>query len=133
MTYDELLKECGIMIKNSQHERIVRLFSPFLWRVCGDAKALPTMIGGLVGIDLSDTTARTGCFNGVFDETEPPYPDVDFYIRFDNDIRVFVYGSARGDREKQLKDHEYVLFFSAAHLPPAHIVRKPNRHIYLTD
>jgi hypothetical protein len=132
MTYDELLKDCNIIIKNSNHERVVRLFYAYLSRVCGDAKALPNMIGEIVGVDFSDTTARTGCFNGVFDETEPPYQDVDFYIRFENDIRVFVYGSIRGDGEKELKNNEYVIFAVGDRIS-GHIIRSPSRHIYLAD
>ena len=43
-----------------------------------------------------------GCFNGNFDGIEPPYKDVDFYIRLQNDICIYVYGLIPHDDVKEL-------------------------------
>jgi hypothetical protein len=67
----------------------------------------------LLDIDLSSVYVKTACFNDIFDGTEPPYEGVDLYIRFSNDIRVYVYGSEPKERQKELDEHEYVLIILA--------------------
>jgi len=110
MLYNEFLASHNLKVKNHQHEKIIKLFYSSCWSVCGDINALPILMGELLDIDLADTHAITGCFNGIFDGTIPPFNDVDFYLRFSNDIRIFVYGSSRGKEKKKLNSNEYVLF-----------------------
>ncbi len=132
MTYDEFLVFRDIKIKNINHERIVKLFYCYLESVTRNKRLLPDLIGQSCNIDLSSATVLAGCFNGISDGTKPPYDDVDFYIRLSNDIRVFIYGSMRDRMVKELKDNEYVIYIDANNFS-GNIIRKPNRHIYLTD
>ncbi len=132
MTYDQFLIFRDVKIKNIHHERILKLFFSYLEAVTGNKRLLPDLIGQLLNIDLSSVTVPAGCFNGISDGTKPPYDDVDFYIRLSNDIRVFIYGSIRDSMVKELKDNEYVIYIDANNFS-GNIIRKPNRHIYLTD
>lgn len=118
-----------IKIKNKSHEKIVRQFYPYFRCVCGKPEALSKIIGEIIGVDFSNTYMRTGCLNGIFDGTEPPFENVDLYIKFDNDIRVFVYGSIH-QIEKELMNNEYVLYMISNELD-GKIERKPNRYIYV--
>ena len=132
MTYNEFIATRNLKIKNAHHEKIIKLFYPFCQSVCGDATALPSLIGELLDIDLTNTHAVTGCFNGVFDGTVPPFDDVDFYLRFNNDIRVFVYGSLRGKERPKLKNNEYVLFVLGDKLTNK-IERTYDRYVIIFD
>ncbi|MFA7673697.1 MAG: hypothetical protein WCY62_07585 [Clostridia bacterium] len=131
MTFEEFLVFRNVKIKNSDHERIVRLFFVYLESITGNKRLLPDLIGQLLDIDLSSTTVPSGCFNGIFDGTEPPYNDVDFYMKLSNDLKIFIYGSIRDHIEKELEDNEYVVFIITDNLS-GNIIRKPNRYIYLT-
>ena len=131
MTFEEFLMFRDVKIKNSNHERIVRLFFCYSASVTGNKRLLPDLLGQLLNIDLSDTTVSTGCFNGVFDGTEPPYKDIDFYVRLQNGISVYAYGSIPYKELKELKNNEYVLIVLSDDLN-GNIERKANRHIYIT-
>jgi len=131
MTFEEFLVFRNVIIKNSDHERIVRLFFVYLESITGNKRLLPDLIGQLLDIDLSSTTVASGCFNGIFDGTEPPYNDVDFYMKLSNDLKIFIYGSRRDHIENELEDNEYVVFIITDNLS-GNIIRKPNRYIYLT-
>lgn len=131
MTLEEFLVFRDVKIKNPNHERIVRLFFGYAASVTGNIRLLPDLLGRLLNIDLSDTTVPTGCFNDIFDGTEPPYEDVDFYVRLQNGIRVYVYGSIPYRELKKLKNNEYVLIVLSDDLN-GNIERKANRHIYIT-
>ena len=131
MTFEEFLVFRDVKIKNTNHERIVRLFFGCLESVTGNKRLLPDLFGQLLNIDLSDTKVPTGCFNGIFDGTEPPYEDADFYVRFQNGIGVYVYGSIPCKELKELKNDEYVLIVLSDDLN-GNIERKANRHIYIT-
>ena len=131
MTFDEFLSFRDVQIRNKAHEKIVRLFYPSLQSVCDDSQVLPNLIGKLIGVDLSDYKAETGCFNGVNDEAKAPFDDVDFYLRFDNGIHVFIYGSKRGKEEPPLEANEYAVFVLSDDLS-GNIERRPNRYVYLT-
>jgi hypothetical protein len=77
---------------------------------------LPDLIGSLLNIDLSETVTRTACFSFIEDGTVAPYENVDLYIRFDNNIRVFVYGEAPAGETAPLRENEYVLTVPADRL-----------------
>jgi hypothetical protein len=130
MTFEEFLVFRDVKIKNPNHERIVRLFFEYLESVTGNKRLLPNLLGQLLNIDLSDTTVPTGCFNGIFDGTESLSQEVDFYIRCQNGIRIYVYGSIPNE-EKELKYNEYVLIVLSDDLK-GNIERKANRYIYIT-
>lgn len=110
MTFEEFLVFRDVKIKNSNHERIVRLFFGYAASVTGDNRLLPNLLGQLLNIDLSETTVPTGCFNG---------------------IHVYIYGSIPYKELKELKDNEYVLIVLSDDLNGS-IERKANRHIYIT-
>jgi hypothetical protein len=131
MTFEEFLVFRDVKIKNSNHERIVKLFFGYIASVTGDKRLLPDFLGQLLGMDLSDTTVATGCFNGIFEGVEPPYEGVDFYVRLLNGVRVYVYGSIPYKKLKELKDNEYVLIMLTDDFN-SNIERKANRHIFIT-
>jgi hypothetical protein len=116
MTVEEFIKEHDIKIRDDNHKRIVELFFGCLSSVTGNKKLLPDIIGQLLGIDLSSTFAKTGCFNGVFDDTAPPFENIDFYIRFQNDIRVYINGSILKNEPRKLSCNEYVLIILSDNL-----------------
>jgi hypothetical protein len=130
MTFEEFLVFRNVKIKDYNHERVVRLFFGYAASVTGNIRLLPDLLGQLLNIDLSDTTVTTGCFNGIFDGMEPPYENVDFYVRFQNGIRVYVYGSIPYKELKELKNNEYVLIVLSDDLN-GYIERKGNRHAYI--
>jgi hypothetical protein len=131
MTLEEFLVFRDVKIKNCNHERIVRLFFGYVASVTGNKRLLPDLLGQLLGMDLSDTTVATGCFNGIFDGVEPPYEGVDFYVRLQNGVRVYVYGSIPCKELKELKDNEYVLIMLSDDFS-SNIERKAGRHICIT-
>ena len=127
MTLEEFIKIHEIKIKNINHKRIVGLFFNYLSSVSGNKRLLPDIISKLLEIDLSSTFAKTGCFNGIFDNTEPPFNDIDFYIKFQNDIRIYIYGSIPNKELKKITDNEFVLIILSDNLSGA-IERKNNGH-----
>ena len=110
MTFEEFVRFREVQIRDLTHERIVRLFFSYLASVSGEGRRLPELVGGLLDIDLSKANATTGCFGGMPEGEVAPYENVDFYIRFDSDIRVFVYGAVPCVELKLLGEDEYVLF-----------------------
>jgi AbrB family looped-hinge helix DNA binding protein len=130
MTFDEHLLYRDIKIKNENHERIVKLFYGYAGSVTGNSRLYPDLISNLLNIDLSSAHVQTACLNGVLDGTEPPYNDVDLYIKFNNDVRVYVYGVIPNEPIRKVKDNEYVLIVLADNLN-GQANRKPNKHVYL--
>ncbi len=107
------------------------MFYIYCGSVTGNNRLLPNKIGQLLDIDTSALTIPTGCFNGIFDGTEPPYEDVDMYIRFSNDIRVYIYGRIPFKLLKQLKNNEYVIFVLSNSLGDN--LERNNRYIIITS
>ena len=85
----------------------------------------------MINIDLTSVNVKTACFNGIFDGNDPPYEDIDLYVRFQNDIFAFVYGSERQNLLREINNNEYVIFILGDSLS-GEIERKENNHIYLT-
>jgi hypothetical protein len=131
MTFEEFLVFRNVKIKNSDHKRIVKLFYVYLQSVTGNKRLLPDLLGRILNIDLSETLVKTGCFNGIFDDTKPPYDNVDFFVRFDNDVRVYIYGSITDKEKKELNNNEYILFILSDALN-GNIERNADRYIYIT-
>ncbi|MCL2883976.1 MAG: hypothetical protein FWF49_00640 [Oscillospiraceae bacterium] len=132
MSFEEFLLFRDVKIKNAAHERIVRAFYSYLESVTGNDRLLPDLIGLLLGIDAFSFTIQTGCFNGIFDDTVPPYEDVDFYLKLSNGICLFIYGSIPSAPLVDLKDNEYVLYMLSDDAHKGTLERKANKHIYLT-
>ncbi len=129
MTFDEFIAIRDIKIKDAAHKKIVRLFYPYLRSVSGDEHLLPAILEKIIGLDLSDTAVVTACFNGVNDNTSPPYNNVDLYIKLNGDIKVFVYGRNMADTVK-LKENEYAVFVLADEITD-NIDRTRKQHIFL--
>ena len=144
MTFEEHLLYRDIKIRNEDHERIVRLFYVYAGSVTGNGRLYPDLVSRLFDVDLSDAEVRTACLNGIFDGTEPPYGNVDLYIKFSNDVRVYVYGSvpkepslsgtelplSGTERGRELKDNEYVLVVLGSDLD-GEITKTADRHVYI--
>jgi len=110
MTFEEFLEIRDVKIKNKEHERIAKLFFLYFYSVTGDKRLLPDLIGQLISIDLSSVVTKTACLNGIYDGSIAPYEDVDLYIRFENYIRVFIYGKIPENDNVILRENEHVLF-----------------------
>lgn len=108
MEFDEFIKLRDIKIRDNEHLRVIKCFYPYLRSVSGDEQLLPSLIGNILGVDLSNVTVETACFNGVNDGSQPPYDNVDLYIKFNNDIKVFVYGK-KLEHLDESKENKYVI------------------------
>jgi hypothetical protein len=109
MTSEEFIKFRNVEIKNETHRRIIAMFYKNFSSVSGDTRLLPDLIGELLNIDLSNTVAQTACFNGIHDGGVAPLEDVDLYIRFENDIRVYVYGTNSTTDAVTLQENEFII------------------------
>ena len=115
MELNEFIKLKDIKVKDIEHLRVIKCFYPYLRSVSSDEHLLPSVIKKMLGIDLTDISVITACFNGVNDSNKPPYDNVDLYIKFNNSIKVFVYGKKQ-ERLTDLKENEYVIFFISNNL-----------------
>ncbi len=129
MTYNEFISLRDVIVKDEEHKKVIQLFYPYLQSVSGDKNLLLTILETIIGIDLADVTVTTGCFNGVNDNINPPYNNVDFYIRLSNGIKVYVYGKKLSGKAK-LNENEYVVFLINDKITN-NIIRNENRHILL--
>lgn len=109
MTFEDFLDFRDVIIKNEDHKKIAQLFFPYFYSVTGNRRLLPDLVAKILDIDLSNTVTKTACLNGIHDGSTAPYDDVDLYIRFDNDIRVFVYGKEPINKISNLRENEYIL------------------------
>ena len=130
MTFDEFVPFRDVKIKNENHERVVKAFYVYLQSVTGNSRLLPNEIGRILNIDTSSSTIETGCFNGIFDGTDSPYDDVDFYVKSDNEIFVFIYGRIPIEPLKKLRENEYVIFMLSSDLNGT-IERNNDGHVYI--
>lgn len=132
MGFDEFLSFRDVKIRDMNHERIVRMFYPYLQSVCGFADALPKIISKIFSIDLTEESITTGCFNGMTDNTSAPYGNPDFYMKFSNGVRVYVYGTRVKGELASLDNCEYVLFALADNMSN-NIERMADRHFYMKE
>jgi len=128
MTVDEFILFRDIIIKKDNHKRVVKVFYGYLSSVTGDSRLLINKIGKIINIDVSALSLDKGCFNGIFDDTVPPYNDVDFYVRLSNGICVFVYGGIPQNPLKELKEYEYVIFLLSDDL--GNKIERTNNYIF---
>ncbi|MBQ3602485.1 MAG: hypothetical protein IJA02_01440 [Clostridia bacterium] len=129
MDFDEFIKLKDIEIRDNEHLKVIKCFYPYLRSVSGEEQLLPSLIGSIVGFDLSNVTVETACFNGVNDSSKPPYDNVDLYIKLNNDIKVFVYGRKQ-EHLAELKENEYVVFL-ISHDLTGNITQTENHHIFI--
>lgn len=132
MSFEEFLSFRDVKIRDKNHERIVRMFFPYLQSVCGFSDSLPKIISKIINIDLTMESITTGCFNGMIDDTSTPYDNPDFYIKFCNGIGVYVYGKEVKAEQILLKENEYVVFALSDNITN-NIKRNANRHFYMID
>lgn len=129
MEFDEFIKLRDIKIRDNEHLRVIKCFYPYLHSVSGDEQLLPSLIGNILGVDLSNVTVETACFNGVNDDSNPPYVNVDLYIKFNNDIKVFVYGR-QPKNLIDLKENEYTIYLLVDEII-SNIKKTENHHIFI--
>ncbi len=115
MNLEEFIKQRDIAVRDDEHLRVIKCFYLYLRSVSGDERLLPSVLEKLLGIDLTDVSVVTACFNGVNDGSKPPYDNVDLYIKLNNTIKVFVYGRKQ-EHLTELKENEYVIFFISNNL-----------------
>ena len=129
MILEEFIKQRDIKVRNDEHLRGVKCFYPYLRSVSGDEHLLPSVLEKKLGIDLTDVSVVTACFNGVNDGNRPPYDNVDLYIKFNNGIKVFVYGRKQ-EHIAELKENEYVICLLASDIS-VNITQTSNHHIFI--
>lgn len=130
MILEEFIKQRDIKVRDDDHLRVIKYFYPYLRSVSGDEHLLPSVIGRMIDIDLTDVLVVTACFNGDNDGSKPPYDNVDLYIKLNNGIKVFVYGKKQ-ERITDLKENEYVIFFISNNLS-GNITHTKKIHQYMT-
>lgn len=113
MTYDEFLNYRKVKIKNKDHDRVIRFLYRYAESVTGNPRLLPEILGQAINVDTSNLTVPTGCANGVNDGTNEPYINTDFYVRFSDNSKLFIYGSLFSELNVQLEGNQYVLFILA--------------------
>ncbi|MBE6756130.1 MAG: hypothetical protein E7555_06720 [Ruminococcaceae bacterium] len=109
MELNEFIKLKNIIVRDNEHLRVIKGFYPYLRSVSGDEHLLPSVLEKILGIDLSDVSVVTACFNGVNDGSQSPYDNVDLYIKLNNDMKVFVYGRKQ-KYLAELKENEHAIF-----------------------
>lgn len=129
MNLEEFIKQRDIKVRNDEHLRVIKCFYPYLRSVSCDERLLPSVLEKILGIDLIDISVITACFNGVNDGSQPPYNNVDLYIKLNNDIKVFVYGR-KPEHLAELKENEYVICLLASDIS-VNITQTSNHHIFI--
>ncbi|MBR6551930.1 MAG: hypothetical protein IKT89_03715 [Clostridia bacterium] len=129
MDFDTFIKLRDIKIRDAEHLKVIKCFYTYLRSVSGDERLLPSALEKMLGIDLTDISVVTSCFNGVNDGSKAPYDNVDLYIKLNNDIKVFVYGRNQED-VVELKENEYVICLVADETTND-IKRNENHHIFI--
>lgn len=129
MKLEGLIKQRDIKVRDDDHFRVIKCFYPYLRSVSGDENLLPSVVGRILGIDLTDVSVITACFNGVNDGSKPPYDNVDLYIKLNNGIKVFVYGKNQ-DHLTELKENAYVIYLLASDISD-NITQVVNHHIFI--
>lgn len=129
MILEEFIKQRDIKVRDDDHLRVIKCFYSYLRSVSSDEHLLPSVIGRMLDIDLTDVSVVTACFNGVNDGSKPYYDNVDLYIKLNNDIKVFVYGREQ-EHLTELKENEYVIFLISNDLS-GNITQTENHHILI--
>ena len=130
LSFDDFVKFRDVEIRNKDHERIVRMFYPYLTSVCGIPEVLSAIIGRIIGVDFTGTPIVTGCFNGINDDSVALYGNPDLYCKWDDGKRVYVYGTIVQEDLSVLKENEHVLFVLSDTITD-NIKRTSDRYIYM--
>lgn len=77
---NEFIKHKDIEVRDNEHLRVIKCFYPYLRSVSGDEHLLPSALEKILGIDLTDVSVVTACFNGVNDGSNPPYTLLTFIL-----------------------------------------------------
>ena len=115
MEINKFIELKNIIVRDNEHLRVIKCFYPYLRSVSGDEHLLPSVLEKILGVDLSDVSVITACFNGVNDGSKLPYDNVDLYIKLNNGIKVFVYGRKQ-EIFINLKENEYAIFLLSSDL-----------------
>lgn len=129
MILEEFIKNRDIKVRDDEHLRVIKCFYSYLRSVSCDERLLPSVLEKILGIDLSDVSVDTACFNGINNDSQAPYDNVDLYIKLNNDIKVFVYGRKQ-EHLTELKENEYVIFLLSNALLD-NIAYSENNHIII--
>lgn len=109
MELDKFIQERDIKVRDTEHLKVIKCFYPYLRSVSGDERLLPANLEKILGVSLLGVSVVTACFNGVNDNSQPPYDNVDLYIKLSNNIKVYVYG--RNQKHLvELKENQYSIF-----------------------
>ncbi len=129
MELDKFIQERDIKVRDTEHLKVIKYFYPYLRSVSGDERLLPANLEKILGFSLSSVSVVTACFNGVNDNSQPPYDNVDLYIKLSNNIKVYVYG---GNQKHlvELKENEYVICLVADEVTPT-IRQNVNRYVFI--
>ena len=109
MSFNEFLIFRDVKIRDDDHKRIVSLFYPYLFSVCGDLSKLPKIIGEILSEDFSSVKVKTACFNQN-NEKIYPYDPIDFYVLFDNGVEIYIYGTLNQESFVHLESDQFVIF-----------------------
>lgn len=129
MNLEEFIKQRDIKVRNDKHLRVIKCFYPYLRSVFGDEHLLPSVLEKILGVNLSDVSVVTACFNGINDGSQLPYDNVDLYIKLNNGIKVFVYGRKQ-EHLTELKENEYVICLLASDIS-VNITQTEHHHIFI--
>lgn len=109
MNLEEFIKQRDVKVRDTEHLKVIKYFYPYLRSVSGDDSLLPANLEKILDVSLSGVSVVTACFNGVNDNSQPPYDNVDLYIKLSNNIKVYVYGRNQ-EYLVELKENEHVIF-----------------------
>lgn len=129
MELNEFIKLKNIIVRDNEHLMVIKCFYPYLRSVSDDEHLLPSILEKILGVYLSDVSVITACFNGINDDSQAPYDNVDLYIKLNNDIKVFVYGRKQEHRT-ELKENEYVIYLLSSDISD-NTTQTSNHHIFI--
>ena len=129
MELDKFIQERDVKIRDTEHLKVIKCFYPYLRSVSGDERLLTANLEKILGISLSGVSVVTACFNGVNDNSQPPYDNVDLYIKLSNNIKVYIYGRNQ-EHIVELKENEYVICLIAGAVTPT-IRQNVNRYFFI--
>lgn len=129
MELDKFIQERDVKVRDTEHLKVIKYFYPYLRSVSGDESLLPAKLEKILNVSLSGVSVVTACFNGVNDNSQPPYDNVDLYIKLSNNIKVYIYGRNQ-EHIVELKENEYVICLVADE-KTNDIKRNENHHIFI--
>jgi len=129
MELDKFIQERDVKVRDTEHLKVIKYFYPYLRSVSGDDSLLQANLEKILDVSLSGVSVVTACFNGVNDNSQPPYDNVDLYIKLSNNIKVYIYGRNQ-EHIVELKENEYVICLVAGEVTPT-IRQNVNRYFFI--